>query len=281
MAIVKCRECGGQVSTTAAACPRCGAKVPRRSNTGIVILGFFAVLVIANVARSCDESAKREAAQKAAQEAAQQIALITQRQTNDFNQRRESVLTIARAALDKGDLAAAEQAIAPLDRVNDLDLEQLRHVIKEKKQAASDAVEKARLVEEARALKPDNAIDGARIYRRLAALEPSNTAYAKKADGFDKVREKQNAAAEEAAKKLRRKQLAETMEEAFLKQGLSATVTSTGADGTTLRIKFVLVSKAFAYQIQHQSDLIEKCRDAGFRKIVMYDGYDETWTLTL
>ncbi len=28
MALTSCKECGGQVSTTAKACPQCGAKVP-------------------------------------------------------------------------------------------------------------------------------------------------------------------------------------------------------------------------------------------------------------
>jgi hypothetical protein len=29
MALVACKECGNEVSTTAKACPKCGAKVPR------------------------------------------------------------------------------------------------------------------------------------------------------------------------------------------------------------------------------------------------------------
>lgn len=32
MALTKCRECGGQVSTTAKACPSCGAEMPRRTS---------------------------------------------------------------------------------------------------------------------------------------------------------------------------------------------------------------------------------------------------------
>lgn len=31
MAIVKCKECGGEVSTRAAACPKCGARQPKRT----------------------------------------------------------------------------------------------------------------------------------------------------------------------------------------------------------------------------------------------------------
>lgn len=43
MAIVKCKECGSIVSTTAKACPTCGAKPPRRTSmlTWIVLAIFI------------------------------------------------------------------------------------------------------------------------------------------------------------------------------------------------------------------------------------------------
>lgn len=46
MALVKCRECGGPVSTTATACPKCGAK-PRQptSMTTWIIGGLFVLMV--------------------------------------------------------------------------------------------------------------------------------------------------------------------------------------------------------------------------------------------
>lgn len=51
MALVKCKECGGQVSTTAKACPHCGAKVPKPDGTGpvfklIVVTSFIVMFVI-------------------------------------------------------------------------------------------------------------------------------------------------------------------------------------------------------------------------------------------
>lgn len=42
MAVVKCKECGGQVSTKAKACPSCGAKQPKK----VGILGWLFVLVV-------------------------------------------------------------------------------------------------------------------------------------------------------------------------------------------------------------------------------------------
>jgi len=49
MALVKCKECGKDVSTKAAACPNCGAKVKKPSGLGttvIVILVSVVVMVI-------------------------------------------------------------------------------------------------------------------------------------------------------------------------------------------------------------------------------------------
>lgn len=45
MALVKCHECGGEVSTEAKACPKCGAK-PR---AGVGFLGWLFVLIVAYV----------------------------------------------------------------------------------------------------------------------------------------------------------------------------------------------------------------------------------------
>ncbi|WP_315809468.1 hypothetical protein [Pseudomonas sp. C9-3] len=44
MAIVKCKECGGQVSTTAKACPTCGSKPPKK--TSVVTWLVLATIVI-------------------------------------------------------------------------------------------------------------------------------------------------------------------------------------------------------------------------------------------
>ena len=47
MAMTKCKECGGELSTKAEACPKCGAKVPRTSAAAmgcLVIVALFAIL---------------------------------------------------------------------------------------------------------------------------------------------------------------------------------------------------------------------------------------------
>lgn len=48
MALVKCKECGEEVSTKAKACPKCGAKPPKKTSVitwivlGLIVIGVFA-----------------------------------------------------------------------------------------------------------------------------------------------------------------------------------------------------------------------------------------------
>jgi zinc-ribbon domain len=50
MALVKCKECGEQVSTTAQSCPKCGAKPPKKTSLaalvvlGVIVIGVFAAV---------------------------------------------------------------------------------------------------------------------------------------------------------------------------------------------------------------------------------------------
>jgi len=55
MALVKCRECGNEVSTTAAACPNCGAAVKKKAGgcAGTALAVLVGVIVLVAVSRSC------------------------------------------------------------------------------------------------------------------------------------------------------------------------------------------------------------------------------------
>ncbi len=46
MALVTCKECGGRVSTKAAACPSCGAAMPKRTKISTWIFGGVFALVV-------------------------------------------------------------------------------------------------------------------------------------------------------------------------------------------------------------------------------------------
>jgi len=67
MALSKCRECGNQVSTEAKTCPQCGAKVKRpMSKTKKILLGLFALLIVAGIFAPKDKDSQQKTTQTAA-----------------------------------------------------------------------------------------------------------------------------------------------------------------------------------------------------------------------
>jgi len=53
MALTRCKECGAEISTTADACPKCGAKCVRTSGCAKVALGAILFLVFLGVLGQC------------------------------------------------------------------------------------------------------------------------------------------------------------------------------------------------------------------------------------
>lgn len=80
---------------------------------------------------------------------------------------------------------------------------------------------------------------------------------------------------------LGRDAMAKTIEDGMLSQGYDIDVNAIGLKHTILSIKFILVNKAFAYQTAHSSEIIDSARAAGFKKLVLTDGYDEQWHIDL
>ena len=64
MALVKCKECGKEMSDAAAACPNCGAKPPKKTSLltwilgGIVLVGVYQCTTNAGFGQRGDESTK-------------------------------------------------------------------------------------------------------------------------------------------------------------------------------------------------------------------------------
>ncbi|MBN0552450.1 zinc ribbon domain-containing protein [Pseudomonas aeruginosa] len=57
MALIKCKECGAQVSNKAKACPSCGAKVPK--SVGVIGWLFVIFIVLGDFQGSCRVSVSR------------------------------------------------------------------------------------------------------------------------------------------------------------------------------------------------------------------------------
>lgn len=77
-----------------------------------------------------------------------------------------------------------------------------------------------------------------------------------------------------------RKAFANNLEERMLSNGMSATVTAEGKDGRLLRIKFVLASKAFAYQVANRTDLVDRAFALGFQRVTFDDGFGKQYYYT-
>jgi hypothetical protein len=65
MALIKCKECGEEISSAAAACPNCGKPIPKKSQAGtgcLVVIIVFLVLGFLGQHSGSDKNSKPESA---------------------------------------------------------------------------------------------------------------------------------------------------------------------------------------------------------------------------
>jgi hypothetical protein len=96
-----------------------------------------------------------------------------------------------------------------------------------------------------------------------------------------KAAEQEKVAADAATNRILRDLLAKAFENNLLNLGYDVDVNAVGKDHTTLRIKWLFVSKVLAHQLSQKPDFFEEPRKLGFKRIEITDGYDETWYWTL
>jgi len=116
--------------------------------------------------------------------------------------------------------------------------------------------------------------------RHLEAIRPDAKEYAE-AQKLMKEVERREGEIERMAKKVARQLVAEQMEQRMLSQGMDMQFTTSGADNSTLTIKYVLMSRPLVYKLTNESDFLSNMRNAGFRKVIFTDGYNESWTYDL
>ena len=78
-----------------------------------------------------------------------------------------------------------------------------------------------------------------------------------------------------------RKAYAERLETNFLKDGRDAVFTVSGPKNTVLTMKYVLINRPFVYKIQNESTFISDAKERGFAKVVLTDGFSNSWTWDL
>lgn len=70
-----------------------------------------------------------------------------------------------------------------------------------------------------------------------------------------------------------RKEFART-ENNFLKNGMDVTLTTTGAKGTILNFRYVLVSRPFLYKLANETEFLKNCKRVGFTKVNFTNGHN-------
>jgi hypothetical protein len=81
-----------------------------------------------------------------------------------------------------------------------------------------------------------------------------------------------------------RKAYAKTLEKNLLAQDMDADVDAIGPRYTTLRVTWVLATKLFVYKLTQSEQMREDFQDMralGFKKFVVRDGYDRSWSWNL
>jgi hypothetical protein len=78
-----------------------------------------------------------------------------------------------------------------------------------------------------------------------------------------------------------RKNCAGELERMYLDKGMDVTVSVFGTNATTLKIKWILVSKVTAHQFSQDHEFFQMLREKGFKKFIITDGYNDTWSWTL
>jgi hypothetical protein len=82
-----------------------------------------------------------------------------------------------------------------------------------------------------------------------------------------------------------RRTYAKLLENNFLRNSMDATVTTEGDKGSTLRVKYIGFTRPAMFKLQEERklipDIIEASKAKGFRKLIMWNGYDLSWTWDL
>jgi hypothetical protein len=278
-----CSSCGQTIPDRAKFCLRCGARMPKPTRNPVAPastlagnLGWFAgaitrdlihggakvwvlcALIVVFVVFVIIRTRER---------AAQESSIAEQQKQDAANAQKKSE---AEAAAFSGMTAAEHLQRAQLALKLDATPDEIDEGLRNLGAISPSAPEAA----SAKALRRKLAAAKARL---LKAEEEQSREAARASAG----EAKKNAALEAVAKRAARDALAKTMEDNLLHQGLNVDVLATGKDHTILRIKWVLVSKALAYQLSEKGDVTDVARAYGFKRVLITDGYDQAWSWDL
>lgn len=207
MSLLKCTECGNEVSSNASSCPNCGAPIKTRKKVGClgtIIIIIVALILIGKISNYFDERAKsqkgREDARIAAQIEKERIEKKEIEEQKHAQKKAEFEASIEDhyseliSALNANNDDGVTKLLEPFIAFNKTDYKNVGE-IKRKAEIRS-------LREKVRAPPASKTIENLEIYKKLTKLDPSNNLYKKKVVYYSseyeklkrrKAREKQKA----------------------------------------------------------------------------------------
>jgi hypothetical protein len=243
MAITTCKECKAQISTTAEACPHCGAKPKKSSGFAFIAVVFFGLVLLSAITRGCSGSDTL-------------ISTSTSTSTSASPTNSQP----APAAPAKVDpvavLAKSKNVVEEVEarlKGNSEWLKKYYGTSEQVRQATADLMKLT-------------IVTG--LYKKSDKKEEKSLG-AKAGSLISSLAQQQ------------RTIYASATEEIFVKSGMDVKVSATGSKKEKLRLKYVLMSQPLVYKFQNEVKLTEQARSFGFKKIIYTDGYDETWTVDL
>jgi hypothetical protein len=74
---------------------------------------------------------------------------------------------------------------------------------------------------------------------------------------------------------------ADELERLYLDKGMDVYVTVSGPDKTVIKLEYVLMSRPLVHQMSNDDSVMTVLRSLGFKKLVLSDKYDSSWTVSL
>ncbi|MBU1569436.1 MAG: RING-HC finger protein [Proteobacteria bacterium] len=78
-----------------------------------------------------------------------------------------------------------------------------------------------------------------------------------------------------------RENYASTLENNMLSSGMDVSVILSGPSKTTIKLKYVLMSRPLVHKLVVESDILKNFIDLGFTRAILTDGYDNTWNFDI
>lgn len=116
--------------------------------------------------------------------------------------------------------------------------------------------------------------------QHLEQVQPGDKEYEQAQKLLTEV-SRREAEIERWAKTYARQAYAETLEKTYLEQGMDVSVSLSGPDNTTIKLKYVLMSRPMVYKLTNDAEAMGRLRELGFKKAIFTDGYFHTWDYPL